>query len=1229
MLKIRLFFNVPAVHWHQQRMNEVGMILLSGLRKCSEQLGFRLARFLALSMLCALAMLCWTGSIAFGQGNSGTVAGNITDAQGNAVITAVATLTSIDQGKTFTTKANASGEYLFNDIPVGAYNLTVTAPTFQAYVVNSIAVDAAQNVRLDAHLEIGDVSASVTVEAAGTTIDTRSATIAAVIDNKLVEDLPIDGQNSVALAALLPGVTDVNAPTTFTSDTGGPTFSVSGSRNNQNLFLLDGFLWNNSFYNTGLNFPPPRSLSEISVMLNNYKAQYGRNAGSVFNVLTRSGSNQLHGTLWEYTQNSAFDAADYITHLNPHLVSNQFGATVGGPIRRDKLFFFLTFQNLRYAGLAVAEDQTPTLAERGLVAPGLGSPCVSTVFAGKTCANFSNAFPAGTNINQALQNPLYSSTYGASAQSQLNSTYALQGGTGNSPCVTDMLNYMNSNNSVTTKRYLPNAEVPSECFNPVAVNFLNQYVPVPNQPSIGGAQPEAVSTAKQPRNEYNGLIRIDANLGTKHTVDARFYMTSVNDATSNSVSQGAGVANYEVDSNTGGIKFGGIGDTWVINANAVNVLRAGYKRYLYDIEPTDPTTLKSLGSALQQPGVPSLPRLEVVNFFTLGSSNSGHSYTLNANYEANDSFSLVRGNHNIQFGAQYLELQYIHRFDQTPFIESEQQNTETPLGDFLLGLIYTETFGNSTNLSAQQHDFYFYAQDDWRATPKLTLNYGLRYELPFQWYQPDGQSLTFVPGYESQTFPNAPPSSAYVGDPGINRSIVPTHYNDFSPRVGIAYDLRGDGKTSIRAGFGIFFDAINANIVGVGEPYHYTATYAQPSGSLSNPLLGQPAIPSNYVKGNPQFAEPYSINFADKNLTTPYTQAFNIGIQRRLPGSATLEVNYVGKLGRHQIIQFDLNPAIYDCSGGYFQANPALYCADASTSSSSYQSRVKYPGYNYGGQGVVDNASVATSSYNGLQVIYTQRARRSLDALISYTYSRSLDMQSNGQTNNAAAPMPFNLRSQYGPSDFQATHILNLGWIYTVPKFAHGPQALREVVNGWKIGGIYNARSGNPINLTIAGDQSLTDDRPQRPNLNPATSPLLSSSRHRIDKVQEWFNIGTTGASTAPCATTGFTQGCILETPATGTFGNVGRNSIYGPAFIVLNGNVNRQFDLPWEGKTLEFKADAFNLFNTPNLANPGNQLASATGNQGNFGVIKSTVGTNGVVGTNGRRLQLSLLLRF
>jgi len=1186
-----------------------------------------------------LMMLAMVSARAYGQAqNTGTVAGNVTDAQGAVVPGATVTLTNTGEGRTLTAKSNGKGEYLFSDVAVGTYTLKVSAPTFEGFVVPSIEVNADTNVREDARLVAGSVDAAVTVEANGTTVDTRSATLGTMIDNQLVEGLPIDGENIVSLAALLPGVSNVNAPTTFTSDTGGPTYSVSGSRSNQNLFLFDGIIWNNVFYNTGLNYPPRLGLQEVSVLLNNYKAQYGRNSGSIFNVLTKSGSNALHGDVWEYFQNSVFDGKDYISGVNPHLVQNQFGATLGGPIKRDKAFFFLSYQDLRLAGQVTAQDETPSLAEMGFDAPGVPHMCtLGGPWAGKTCGNYTQDFsfqgvdpgcltvPYPTTCvtsATAVRNPLY--TEAATALPALNAPWFLSGHTGNSPCVTDLINYMATQTTSSGMEHLPKAELPTECFNPVTTGFINKYVPLASQYISGSKIPFAVSIANQPRNDQEGLARVDLSLG-KHTLDARFFVTNANDITSNSVSAGQGVANYDQSLNIAGIYTGSIGDTWVLTPNLLNVFRTGYKRYTYIIVPLDRTTLADLGADYTQPGPSILPKLEATDRFTLGSSNSGDSRVVTANEEFDDNLSWQHGNHNFQFGGQFLNLDYLHRFTQVPSITAEQQNTEVTVGDFLLGLSNSETVGNGTNLAATQYALYLYAQDDWRATSRLTLNYGLRYEIPFSWKETDGWGVTFKPGYQSAVFPTSPASVAYQGDPGVGNTSPPTKYKDLGPRLGFAYDVHGNGSLAIRGGFGIFYDAVNANVVGVSEPYHYTANYAFPSGGFSIPLLNAfvgpnntisllPQIPANYYKGQaPQFTLPYTINFADGNLKNPYTEAVNIGFQQRLNKSATLEVNYVGKFGRHEIIPIDQNPAIYDCSGSYYQANPTVYCpaSNVADTSASYQQRVLYPGFNYGGQGVVDNESIGASSYNGLQVVYSQRSLKNLTTYASYAYARSLDISSNGATNTANVPQPHRLDLEYAASDFNAQQILNLGWVLKLPVMRSAHSFTNVLVNDWTFGGIYNARTGNPVNVTIAGDQSFTDQRTQRPNLVPGQPLYPVGPRHRSAKVLEWFNTAAFAA------------------PPDGTFGNLRRNAIVGPAYINTNMDLQKFFKLPGNGNNLEFRVDAFNVFNTPNLAQPNASLASATSAQNNYGKILATVGTNGAVGGNGRRLQLGLILRY
>jgi hypothetical protein len=1179
--------------------------------------------------------------------NTGTVSGNVNDAQGGIVLGATAVLVSNDQNAKTTVTVNERGEYLFPQVAPGVYTLTVTAATFEKFVADSINVNAGENIRIDATLTRGSSSETVTVEAPATTIDTRSATIATVIDPELVNNLPVDGENVVALAALLPGVTNVNAPTTFTSDTGGPTYNVSGARNNQNLFLLDGILWNNVYYNTGLNFPPHYMLQEVSVQLNNYKAQYGRNVGSVFNAVTKSGSNLIHGELWDDVQNTMFDAADYFTQHNPHIVENNFGATVSGPIKRDKLFFLLGYSALKGTNEVATKTQTPTLSERGLSAPGVQRPCVSAVFQGQYCATFLEDFQntssyAGAVAGTAgLRNPLYANNSNINVTSELNSTYAAQGGTGTSPCISTL-----SSALVLNKEFLPNAELPAVCFNPVSTNVLAKYLPLPNSPSGTGGLPYTNTFTRQPQSNQAGFARFDYIRGA-HTVGARFYKTETSDTTSNGaiVSAGTtpGVSSYEPDANSAGITAGILDDRWVLSPNLLNTFLAGYKRYVYKTVPTDPTTLIGLGGNFTDPGVPVLPRFEATNRFQLGSSLSPYSYSVNSSLEADESLLYTRGHHTMQFGAQYLNLNYIHRFDQTPLLESEVQNTEVSSADFLLGLPYQVTVGNSTNYSAVDNAFYFYVQDDWRASARLTLNLGLRYELPKPWYQPDGQSVTFVPGYQSYRFPNTPSSFAYQGDPGIPNSIIKTNYTNLAPRFGLAYDTFGNGRNVIRAGFGIFYDTLNANTVGVGAPYHYAATLQQGPGSFSQPLLGAPQVPANYSgPSSAQFVLPYAVNFADANVTQPYTEAVNIGFQQKV-AAATLEFYYVGKFGRHQIIPYDLNPAIYDCSGSYYLSNPALYCpapkgSNISSANTTYSQRVKYPGFGYGGQGIVDNNTVGTSNYNGLQIIYKQRSHKSLSTVISYTYSRSLDDQSSGTTNIAALPLTPQVNTNYGPSDFQATHVLNAGWVLAFPIIAGGSKFERGVLNGWQFGGIFNARTGNPFNPILSGDQSGTDERPQRPSLNPGYTikdVVLPSNRHRAAKVAEWYNVPLAVAAGTPnsntCSSTETFVGPLNPCPGLGYTGAISRNSLYGPAFIETDFNLRREFDLNERGTRLELRADAFNVFNTPNLANPLISLALNTAASANInaGQIISTVGKNASLGSNGRHLQLVVILHY
>jgi hypothetical protein len=1150
--------------------------------------------------------------------NTGAVLGVATDSQGHPIVHAQVDLTSIERGQSINVFTNQQGEYLFPAVAVGHYTLSANAPGFEQFTANDVVVDAGQNVRQDAKLGVGSVSDSITVPGnSGNTVDTQSATLGMLLDPNIVKDVPIDGNNVVSLAALLPGVSNVNAPTTFTSDTGGPTYNVNGARSTENLFLLDGAIWNNLYYNTGLNFPPPETLQEISVQLNNFKAEYGRNVGSIFNAVTKSGTNTFHGTMYDFVQNKAFNAADYISQLNPKLVQNQFGGTLGGPILKNKLFFFVAYQDLRAAQTNTQLASTFTANERGITAQGTPTPCSSTgPFAGQNCVTNLGAPGA-----KSVQNPYYTASAGtgrflpSTVTSEINAAYQAAGGSGTSPCVTEL-------EPLESLRYIATDELPYVCLNPVMAK-LYQYVPVPNTPA-GLTSTQAPS----PKSDSNILVRGDLQL-PHHSIDARYYFTTVDDYLSKSNSNGTGIANYEIDHDLGGIQFGNIGDTWVLRSNLVNIFRAAYKRYTFDVHPTDPTTLATLGSNFLSPTtVPVLPEVSVNGMFTLGSGGQGLTHSINEDIELTDTTSLTHGRHNIQFGLDFLRLQYIYETDTVPYFQFGTQYTTNLAADWVLGLVESMTVGNRLNRAGIQHDLYTFVQDDWRVLPRLTLNLGLRYELPFPYTQPKNEATTFIPGFQSVVFPQAPPDLAYIGDKGVGAGMTPMRYSNVAPRFGFAYDVTGKGKTSIRGGFGIFYSATNALVIGVGEPYHYSATYQYPIGGISQPLLGDPAIPANFNPKNPQFAAPYSIFYTDKNFSTAYSESINFGIQQSIASKGVLEANYVGRLGRHQLIPLDHNPAIYDCTGAYSQIDYTTYCAGAAASATSYNERVAYPNFNYGGQGVVDYQSIGTSNYNALQIIYTQRDIHNISLVSSFTYSKSMDESSNGQTTSNAVPQPSNIRTEYALSDFNNTLNFTLGWRTRPLKLSLRNKLASVAFNGWAANGTYVARTGSPFSITIPSDTALTDEPHQRASYTPTETDkgVLPSVRHRATKVAEYFD------------TTAFV------TPTNGTYSTLGRNTLIGPSYIVDNTGITRNFSVPkLEGTQFVFGVQAFNLFNTPNLSNPNSAFpastscppyvsyatAAASGQVCNFGRVLSTAGTNSSVGTNGRRLQMFLKLIF
>lgn len=1033
-----------------------------------------------------VVLLLTAALFAQGQG-TGSIFGTVTDPQGLAIPKAAVVAILQERGMQRTGAVDLQGAYVLDLLPVGTYTITVKADGFKQFSQTGVTLSSNQNVRVDVQLQVGGVAETVTVEGEASLVDSRGSSMGMLIDTRRVIDLPINGRNVVALLETLPGVADVNAPETFTAlDGAGPTLSVAGSRPNQNLFLLDGANNNSLFRNTGLNFPPPDALQEMKVLTNSFNAEYGRNGGAVINVSTKSGTNQFHGSAWEFLRNHKLNARNFFAGVTtPRLLKNQFGGTAGGPIRRNRLFAFGSYEELRLRTDRLVTGVFPLNADER-----------SGVFSGP------------------VKDPL-------------------------------------------TGQPFPGNVIPGGRIDPVSRKFTERVQSM--LPQLTLPQEEWRTTWPVPQGYNNVLVRLDYNLG-RHTIDGRYVF---NLAKADAFYGGVpAYKNTREDLRSQSVT---LGDTYVITPSLLGTTRVSYNRAVRRIDEQVRFRLADLGANFPTVGEPLPPVVAITGRVTFGASSPAGGVNNNDVLQLEQTISWTRGGHSVKTGFQLFRSRYLFRdswqaMGEFAFNGSISGNA---VADFMLGRPASLIVATPEEPAHSQTATYYYVQDDWRVHPRLTLNLGLRYELPLPWVDIHDRWNMIRMGQQSQRVPNAPVGLVFPGDPGVPRGLIATDKNNFAPRFGFAYDLTGRGRTVLAGAYGIFYENMNSDVIQfVAQPFRYSFNVGAPY-SFSDPLRGQPfTIPQSTDLQNPLFTSYPSTSYLDPAARTSYVQQFNLNVQHEPVRDLVVQAGYVGKLGRKLMISMDGNPAVYVAGATLANIN---------------QRRILT---GFGNARVISNQ--ANSSYNALQVKVTKRYSNNFSLQGAYTFSRNIDMYS-GITVGAAVPNVFDLSQEVGLANSHAKHIASASWIWDLPRFSNASPALRFVAGGWQVNGLVTMRSGMPFNVISGQDVALSGTPNQRPDVT--RNPKLPGGRSRGQEIAAWFD------------RTAFAR------PAAGTYGSAGRNALLGPSFANTNLGLFKSFPVPLrENVRLQFRAEAFNLFNSVNLNNPNSNLGAGA----NMGRITS-----------------------
>ena len=1068
--------------------------------------------------------------------------GVIQDSTGLAVPGAEVKATQTDIGLVRTANSGADGGYILPNLPVGPYQLEVSRDGFSKYVQSGIVLQVGSNPNIDVQLKVGQVSEQVQVEANANLVETRSAGIGQVIDTQRVLELPLNGRQVTELVFLSGMATQVNGAGLNSGVRNFPTvdISVAGGLSNGLTYRLDGATHNDPYNNLNLPLPFPDALQEFKVETSALPAQYGHHSAAAINGVTKSGTNDFHGDVFEFMRNGAVNAQNtfskHVANSKDTLKRNQFGGTAGGAIIKNKLFFFVGEQ--------------------------------STLIRSFTPNNVSNIPTVAMLAGDFSQVTVPQSCNTLKARVQLKAPF-------------DSTNHVNP-----------------ASFSPVAVNIMK----LSGFPSASLAS-DVCGTFNFGRrvssDQYDSLARGDYQLSEKHFLFLRYLMAKLNAPSDHDPANLIAGTTAILDFHTQSAVFG---DTYLLGAGTVNSFRATLNRSAVPKVNPQVFSPTSVGINIWE-GVPGLTRVAITGGFNIASNNETPSTYNTTDYEFTDDVSLIRGAHQIGFGADYIRgflSAYSGLNASGPFTFAGTV-LGSGLADFLLGRPSAFTQATATLGYDRSNYFGAYVQDNWKLSSRLTVGYGVRWDpylavtSKYGWLNRFDPAL-FAQNVRSTVYTNAPAGLQFVGDQNFSGSgVANARYNNFAPRLSLAWDPKGDGKTSVRAAWGRFFDLPGFNnYIGIAQspPFGNNTTVTNPA-SFANPWQGVPG-------GNPypltlSKAAPF-INFgAYENFTpnpkTTYVQQWSLSIQRQLGTNWLAQANYVGNNTVHVWGGNQVNPGVYisgGCSAGQYGLTAAGPCSTVGNVSFRRALILQDPakGIAYGLINQVDDGG--TAHYNGLNLSINRRSAKGYSVQANYTWSHCISDQANPELGVAGLNfmIPGNRHADRGNCTLgDRRHIFNLSAVYETPKFAN--KTTRLLASGWQISPIIRASSGPSLTILSGVDYALTGQTAyERPN-------QILTNVYLPNKGPD-----------------GYLNPLAFANPTTpGTYGGSGRDSVQSPGSIYINAGVTRNFRVH-EKMNLQFRAEAFNI---PNLVNwgPPNGLSGNGTSTASAGFITPTAALN------------------